>query len=175
MSTIYLYIKQHTITKLKYFGKTIKDPYTYQGSGVYWNRHIDKYGRKYIKTVKVWKFDNQSECTKFAINFSRKHNVVNSSTWANLMEENGTTGGAVKNNHFRVFNLQPKSDQWKANQSKKKLGKIISHNSYTEEANNKRSSTLKEHPIVSCPHCGKSGRLIGRFKGSHFEKCKSTT
>ena len=34
----WLYIKQHNITKLKYFGKTVrKDPIKYKGSGTYWN------------------------------------------------------------------------------------------------------------------------------------------
>jgi hypothetical protein len=41
----WLYIKQHNLTKLKYFGKTInKDPVKYKGSGKHWTRHINKYG-----------------------------------------------------------------------------------------------------------------------------------
>ena len=33
----YLYIKQHSVTKLKYFGKTnSEDPIKYSGSGKYW-------------------------------------------------------------------------------------------------------------------------------------------
>ena len=36
MKPTYLYIKQHSVTKLKYFGKTTKkDPVKYLGSGIY--------------------------------------------------------------------------------------------------------------------------------------------
>jgi hypothetical protein len=46
----YLYIKQHSITGLKYFGKTTKsNPYKYNGSGKYWIRHINKNGKEHIK------------------------------------------------------------------------------------------------------------------------------
>lgn len=170
--TIYLYIKRHAKTGLKYFGKTIQNPYEYQGSGVYWNRHLDIHGREHIQTVRIWSFDNQQECTNFALSFSKKHNIVKSKDWANLMEENGISGGAVENNYFKIYNLQPKSSNWKHSQSVKKSGKIISQNSYSKESKIKRSTTLLSHPIVACPHCGKEGRYIGRFKGSHFEKCK---
>jgi hypothetical protein len=36
----FLYIKTHSVTGLKYFGKTTKDPFRYKGSGVYWVRHL---------------------------------------------------------------------------------------------------------------------------------------
>ena len=50
----YLYIKQHSITKKKYFGKTVsKDPYKYTGSGKVWNRHIKKHGKEHIDTLWV--------------------------------------------------------------------------------------------------------------------------
>jgi hypothetical protein len=40
---IYLYLKKHNKTGLKYLGKTISnDPYSYQGSGKVWRRHIEK-------------------------------------------------------------------------------------------------------------------------------------
>ena len=53
--TIYLYVKQHSITGLKYFGKTTKiDPFLYKGSGKYWQRHIKKYGKNFIETLEVW-------------------------------------------------------------------------------------------------------------------------
>lgn len=49
---IYLYVKRHKVTGMKYFGKTVKkDPYKYNGSGLYWVRHIKKYGKK-EKTIR---------------------------------------------------------------------------------------------------------------------------
>jgi hypothetical protein len=44
MKQTYLYLKQHNKTGLQYFGKTIRDPFTYAGSGVYWNAHLEKHG-----------------------------------------------------------------------------------------------------------------------------------
>jgi len=41
---IYLYVKIHKLTNLKYLGKTIKDPFKYKGSGKYWLKHIRKHG-----------------------------------------------------------------------------------------------------------------------------------
>ena len=49
----YLYIKQHSITGLKYFGKTTVDPYKYKGSGMHWLRHINKHGREHVETLWV--------------------------------------------------------------------------------------------------------------------------
>jgi len=40
---VHLYVKQHSITKLKYFGKTIQDPIKYSGSGVHWKKHLKKH------------------------------------------------------------------------------------------------------------------------------------
>ena len=44
----HLYIKTHNITGLKYFGKTIGNPYSYKGSGTYWNNHLKKHGNNII-------------------------------------------------------------------------------------------------------------------------------
>ena len=89
---IYLYIKQHQTTGLKYFGKTIKDPYKYKGSGIYWRRHLKVYGEK-IDTLDIWEFTDPIECEKFALDFSVKNNIVESKDWANMMPENGIGGG----------------------------------------------------------------------------------
>jgi hypothetical protein len=87
---IYLYIKQHQITKLKYFGKTTrKEPEKYLGSGTYWLRHIRKHNKNLVDTLCLWEFDNQEECTEFALKFSKENNIIESKEWSNLREENG--------------------------------------------------------------------------------------
>lgn len=94
---IYLYIKQHSITGLKYFGKTVsKNPFKYNGSGKYWVRHITKHDKKYVKTIEIWGFDNQDLCTEFALKFSKENNIVESEQWANLKIEDGFQGGSDK-------------------------------------------------------------------------------
>jgi hypothetical protein len=85
---IYLYVKQHRITKLKYFGKTIRNPFKYNGSGKYWQRHIKTYGC-FIDTIEVYGFDSQELCTQFALKFSLDNNIVESKNWANLILEDG--------------------------------------------------------------------------------------
>jgi len=171
---IYLYIKQHSITGLKYFGKTTQpDPFKYVGSGTYWTRHVNSHGKEFIKTVEIWGFDNQELCTDFALKFSEENNIVESKEWANLMPENGLSGGIIFNNHIKQFNTLPRSSKWRETQSKNKKGKSVNPNAYSVEARNKRSVALKNYPIVTCPYCGSTGKYIGRFKGSHFEKCKN--
>ena len=151
--TIYLYIKIHTKTGLKYFGKTTRNVRRYHGSGKHWQRHIKKHGTEYIKTLKVWEFQSLDECTLFALKFSKDNNIVNSVHWANLIEENGADGAPVghpgctgsKNGHFgkqlnkgRKHNQDTKKllsekltgrvfdDEWCKKISESKLGKTFS-------------------------------------------------
>lgn len=94
-SKLWLYIKQNNITGLKYFGKTTReDPYKYIGSGSYWLRHLKKHGND-VSTIKVWSFDDQLECERFALDFSEKNNIVESKEWANLIPENSKSGKSV--------------------------------------------------------------------------------
>jgi len=95
MKPTYLYIKQHKITKLKYFGKTTKDPNKYLGSGKHWIRHIKKHGLE-IDTIWQQLFTDEKELVDFALKFSKDNNIVESSEWANLKEENGLDGGFDK-------------------------------------------------------------------------------
>ena len=88
----WLYLKQHNKTGLKYFGKTIRDPETYNGSGVYWTNHLTKHG---IDVSTVWKqlFTCKEELTKFALEYSTKNKIVESNEYANLKPEDGLMGG----------------------------------------------------------------------------------
>jgi hypothetical protein len=122
MATVYLYVKQHSITGLKYFGKTTKDPYTYMGSGKYWLRHIEKHGRDHVITTDVWSFEDQQECSEFANSFSYVNQIVESTIWANLAPENGTDGGYRPNNYLKLFNADPKTEAIKAKISNTLLG-----------------------------------------------------
>lgn len=95
---IYLCVKEHKITKLKYFCKTTrKDPVKYLGSGKYWRDHLKVHGRL-VETLEIWQFDHQEDCTKFALHFSEKFNIVDATDsagqkiWANLRPENGMDG-----------------------------------------------------------------------------------
>lgn len=101
MKPTFLYVKEHTITKLKYFGKTTrKNIESYTGSGKYWKNHINKYGKEYIKTIWISEpFYDISLLKEFSIFFSQEFDIVNSTKWANLREENGFDGAPVGVKH----------------------------------------------------------------------------
>lgn len=157
--TIYLYVKIHTKTKLKYFGKTTRNVNRYHGSGKHWQRHIKQHGTEHVKTLRVWKFESLHECASFALKFSKDNNIVNSVHWANLIEENGNDGAPVghpgcvgsKNGMFGKSAMLGKkhkeeskklvseklkgrefTSEWREKISKAKLGKT-----FTEEHKNK--------------------------------------
>lgn len=89
---IYLYIKTHNKTGLKYLGKTkSKDPYKYQGSGIVWKRHIEKHGYDVTTSILLMTEDKQ-ELKNTGLFFSKLFDEVNSKEWANLMEEYGQGG-----------------------------------------------------------------------------------
>ena len=88
----WLYIKQHNVTGLKYFGKTISDPETYLGSGIYWTNHLKKHGND-VSTVWTQLFEDRNILKEYAIKFSEENNIVESKEWANLKQEDGLMGG----------------------------------------------------------------------------------
>ena len=89
---LYLYVKTHRQTRLKYFGKTTRhDPHSYRGSGKHWRRHIKKHGYD-VETEIVGEFENLEEGMKYALKFSKENNIIESDEWANLILENGLDG-----------------------------------------------------------------------------------
>ena len=88
----WLYIKQHNITGLKYFGKTVQDPLTYKGSGIHWVNHINKHGNN-VTTIWCQCFTDKQTLTEYALNFSVENNIVKSTEWANIKAEDGLMGG----------------------------------------------------------------------------------
>lgn len=91
----YLYIKQHSITGLKYLGKTTnKNPKKYTGSGVHWKRHIKKHGKR-IETLWVYLFTDIDKLVATALTLSEIFDIVESDSWSNLILENGLDGTPV--------------------------------------------------------------------------------
>ena len=68
---ITLYIKTHRKTGLKYFGKTTADdPFTYQGSGKRWRRHLMKHGYD-CDTEIYFQSESEEEILREALRFSK--------------------------------------------------------------------------------------------------------
>ena len=98
--TIYLYVKTHNKTGLKYLGKTIaKDPYKYPGSGVYWSRHLKKHGKDYTTEI-IKECETQEEVAKWGLHYTNLWNIVDAKDntgrkiWANIKPETGDGGSA---------------------------------------------------------------------------------
>lgn len=93
-----LYIKKHTVTEKRYFGKSTRQNInSYKGSGKKWSNHIKKHGKEHVVTewISDW-FHDKKEIKEFALAFSEIFDIVNSDEWANLKEENGVDGGSDK-------------------------------------------------------------------------------
>jgi hypothetical protein len=92
---IYLYIKTHNKTGLKYLGKTIQDPFVYKGSGKRWKNHLKKHGYN-VTTEIVGIFFCLKKLKNFAAQLSKDLDIVNSKEWANLVPELGEGGDTSK-------------------------------------------------------------------------------
>ena len=151
--TIYptvLYILQHSITGLKYFGKTTQDIRKYKGSGVYWTNHIKKHGKKHV--VPLWVSDpyiDSDAIVAFALAFSKEHNIVESKDWANIIPENGLSGGGNKG-------ISP-SAETKKKQSIAKIGKPSPNKGKTASDETKKKQSIakigKPREPFSDAHC----------------------
>lgn len=97
---IHLYIKRCTHCGLKYFGKTIHNPFSYNGSGVYWKKHISHHKAE-IETLVVNSFSTIEEASSFATEYSRKYSIASSEAWANLTEETALEGGNMSDTSGR--------------------------------------------------------------------------
>jgi hypothetical protein len=192
----YLYIKQHSITKKKYFGKTTKtNPYTYNGSGDYWGDHIKVHGKEHIVTLWVSDLYYDTSIVEVALKFSVDNDIVKSKEWANLKPENGLDGclpGVKRSEESKAkqsantkgkpkkpmseegkANMRkPKSEEHKANMRKPKSEEHKANMRKSEETKAKMSATQKgiPKPQVTCPHCGKTGgeNVMKRW---HFNNC----
>ena len=173
--TIYLYLKTHRITGLKYLGKTIKsDPYTYKGSGKVWSAHIKKHGYD-VDTQILLATECSNELRETGLFFSKLFNVVKSSEFANLCEEEGQGGNTwdkrgryvseeTKNKQSLVRRGVKKSDSWK-----QKMKKPKSQEHKEKIAASKRGVA---RPSITCAHCNRAIGA-GNFTRWHGDNCKS--
>lgn len=170
---MYLYVKTHNKTGLKYLGKTVKkDPHSYPGSGKLWRRHLDKHGYDYSTEI-LLETDDINELKNSGIYYSNLWNVVESDEWANLVIERGDGGDTSNSLAFkeyvnsRVFpsgesnpffgkthsevTKQKLSEyakkQWsgipKSNEHKQKISVSLSGKPLTQDRKNKISESMK--------------------------------
>ena len=92
---IYLYVKTHNKTGLKYLGKTVQDPFIYRGSGKRWINHIKKHGND-VTTEIIGVYETIDDLRLYSIIISEKYNIVHSDEWANIRPETGDGGDTSK-------------------------------------------------------------------------------
>jgi len=102
----YLYLKTHNITGLNYLGKTVQDPYTYRGSGKYWTRHLQQHGND-VSTTVLAECSTIEEFISISIYYSKLYDVVNSSEFANLIEEVGDGGDTSQSENYKKYYNNP--------------------------------------------------------------------
>ena len=195
----YLYIKQHSVTKKKYYGKTTKDPYEYNGSGKHWSRHINKHGKEHIVTLWVSELYYDTSIVEVALKFSADNDIVKSKEWANLEPENGLNGatpGVKRPEESKAKMRKPKSEETKANMRKseetkakqsanmtgKKRGQYKKRKTQKPRSDkgkprsklrSDKGKLRKPQPQITCPHCGKTGGG-SMMKRWHFDRCKKS-
>jgi len=157
---IHLYVKTHNVTGLKYFGKTErKDPMKYLGSGKYWLRHLKAHGAD-ITTEVVATFYDREEASRYAIEYSKEHNIVESEEWANLMYEtvkDGVFGYSHTEATKRMFSENSKN-MWKDHDFRETMS-----NKHKEKWASEEGLIRKENQIQ---------RLKGKLRPEHSERMK---
>jgi len=151
----YLYIKQHSVTGLKYFGKTIQDdPIKYLGSGPYWKSHINKHGKDYVETLWTKLFNDVDELVYFALMFSKENAIVESANWANKIIEDGLNGYTSEQSKQiqktlldeKTHHFLTKEHSERVSRQNKNLAELGVHNFQSEE-NKKRMSDLNNYKL----------------------------
>ena len=147
---IYLYVKTHNKTGLKYLGKTISiDPHLYQGSGTVWRRHIKKHGYD-VTTEILLETTNPSEIKEAGIYYSNLWNIVESKEFANIVPEMGD-GGAMP---------------WTI-ESRQKLSRTNKGKKHTEESKKK----YKEAQQKQAQHLSKKTKEYLAIPENYKKRC----
>jgi hypothetical protein len=131
---IYLLVKEHAYTGLKYLCKRVASSFSecekYKGSGTYWRKHLKKHGNN-VKTTCLFVTEDKEEFRKVAKSYSLIFNVANSNNWANLCDEEGQGGDTVVD--------------------KKKHGEIMKHVLSQPHVRKKHMEHLTEHIKIIQP------------------------
>jgi len=184
----YLYIKEHKLTGLKYFGKTTGSlDYLlnqYKGGGKYWNNHLRKHGKEHVITPWYCLFTERDKLVEFALKFSEENNIVHArdpvtkkKIWANHKPENGLDGGNEKGHNKGKKNpkisaaLKGKSkpDGFGAKVSIALTGTIFSAERCANISAGKKG---KKNPAMLGNNYGEAGKGIPKptFNCPHCEK-----
>jgi hypothetical protein len=144
---IYLYLKTHNKTGLKYLGKTKENPHKYLGSGLYWSRHIKTHGND-ITTEILKECSTNEEVKHWGEYYSDLWDIVNSDEFANLKTESGDGGpvgpdGAKKiSEKIRKIRTNP---EWRATIGEDAFKKMMKTRNSSEWQTTVGAAASKKH------------------------------
>ena len=148
--TIYtLYLKEHTVTGLKYLGYTKNDITQYNGSGKYWLRHLKMHGSEHTTEI-LLQTPNKEEIKIMGRYYSNLWDIVNAKDamgnkiWANLRIEEGDGGtGYVFSEEDRKKISDKSKIAWTNRESREKRIASIKESLNKPEVKSKISETSK--------------------------------
>lgn len=143
----YILLKTHNETGLKYLCKHVSSfpnsVNNYNGSGVYWRRHLEKHGCD-LTTQILAECHSPEEAAKIGMEYSNKWNVVESKEFANLIPENGQGGSEpvkYRKNHpgWRGLRFPGDSNPSKRPDVRKKISVALTGRIFSDEWRKKLS------------------------------------
>lgn len=200
MKKVYILLKTHKKTGLQYLCRHVtkdeKTCYSYNGSGTYWRKHLEKHGYD-LETEILAKCETIEEAKTIGIMYSDKWDVVSNPNFANLVREEGQGGAEVANKrkaHGSRFGYEQKPvvlvgddnpskrKEVREKISQKLKGREITWRDKLSEARmgiepwnkgkaNPHARTDHMNIKIECPHCHKTG-LKGAMTRWHFDNCK---
>lgn len=187
---IYLYVKTHNITGLKYLGQTTaKDPHKYPGSGKYWKLHLKKHGPNFSTEI-LKECTTKQEVQNWGQYYSDLWDVVNNPLWANLKPEigDGGWGKRIDYKHSEETRKKisqskkgvpnPKSSVPRTQEQKDHLRNINLGKKISKETIEKTKQTKLKNPLKHSEEfkermrCPKSEQTKAKMKESWHEKRK---
>lgn len=173
--TIYLYLKTHNKTGLKYLGKTVQDPFDYRGSGLVWNRHLDKHGDD-VSTVILFETEDMDEFKRVALEYSEKWNITESKEFANLIPEYGTGGDtsmcfteeSIEKIRTSLAKTREGMDLSRSDETKRKISESLMGHSYTEASRQKMSESAKNRGFIEGSGFKKGHQPHNKGKTGHM-------
>lgn len=179
----YLYIKTHNVTGLKYLGKTERDPFKYKGSGKRWTNHIKKHGYD-VTTEILLETNSKQSLIEAGLYYSSLFQVVESSSWANLIPESGdgydsesskrlATKRLNEGTHHFLF-MGAKSLETKLKMSVAKKGKGLGkdNNNYGNKWSKEQKENLSKKRKENGLSAGKNNPMYGRKRSDTTERNK---
>lgn len=144
-----LYVKEHSITGLKYLGYTKTDPLAYNGSGTYWRRHLKTHGPDHATSILI-QTTEKDDIKHWGRYYSNLWDVVNAKDaqgnklWANLRIEEGDGGGGYIFSDIDKKKISEKSKiAWTNSESREKRIASIKKSLNQPEVKSKIGETSK--------------------------------